>query len=80
MFIKKDAPQGNKNDFPKADAFLNVSVKLASGEKQIGGIPLHLNKALHAFLIENKEQLDQGTYIMDINVVAEEQAQELKFA
>tara|TARA_B110000211_G_scaffold62162_1_gene70642 strand:+ start:397 stop:600 length:204 start_codon:yes stop_codon:yes gene_type:complete len=63
----------------KADAWFNVAIKLKNGEKQIGGIPLYLNKELHSFLIENKDELGQAQLVIDVNVMSEDE-EKLSFA
>jgi hypothetical protein len=63
----------------KADAWFNVSIKLKNGEKQIGGIPLYANKELHAFLIENKDELEKAQLVIDVNVMSESE-ETLSFA
>ena len=63
----------------KADAWFNVSIKLKSGEKQIGGIPLYLSKELHSFLIENKDELEKAQLVIDVNVMSESE-EALSFA
>jgi len=55
----------------QADAWFNVSIKLKSGEKQIGGIPLYATKELHAFLIENRDELEKAQLVIDVNVMSE---------
>ena len=64
----------------QADAWFNVSIKLKSGEKQIGGIPLYATKELHTFLIENREELGQAQLVIDVNVMNEEGKEDIAFA
>lgn len=65
----------------KADAFFNISVATNNGDKQIGGIPLYLEKELHAFLIENAEGIENAKFTVDIHVIAsEEEPKKLAFA
>ena len=63
----------------QADAWFNVSIKLKHGEKQIGGIPLYATKELHAFLIENRDELEKAQLVIDVNVMSESK-DELAFA
>jgi len=70
---KKNTNVSNINR-QQADAWFNVSIALKSGDKQIGGIPLYLNKDLHAFLIENKDTIEKATLMVDINVMSDEPA------
>lgn len=70
----------NVSNLKQADAWFNVSIKLKNGEKQIGGIPLYANKELHAFLIENAEDLAQAEYVIDVNVMDEDGKESLAFA
>lgn len=75
MALRKLSAVPNTN---KADAFFNVSVVLKDGSiKQIGGIPLHANKAIHNQLIELKDELDRLTLQVDIHVVAESEVPQL---
>lgn len=57
----------NRSDnFVPAEAFFNIELvgtkmegkKKVEVVKKIGGIPLHLKTAIHAFLIENGEKLE----------------------
>lgn len=62
------------NTFEKAAAFLNLSVMVKGGDaKQIGGIPLHLSKALHKALIElGPEGVSKLTFTVSMNLVEAE--------
>lgn len=66
-------PAGN-NSFEKAAAFLNLSVMVKGGDaRQIGGIPLHLSKALHKALIElGPEGVSKLTFTVTMNLVETE--------
>lgn len=48
-----------KEDFKKADAFLNLSIATSKGDKAMGknGVPLYLDNPVHAVLIK---MLDEG--------------------
>ena len=73
------APQESV-DFKAADGFCNISIKLPNGKTaQIGGIPLHTSKKLHAVLLENSmniEQFAENVVIQSIHVVGAEEQQE----
>ena len=49
----------SKEDFKKADAFLNLSIATSKGDKALGknGLPLYLDNPVHAVLIK---MLDEG--------------------
>lgn len=59
--------------FEKAAAFLNVNVVVKGGaEKQLGGIPLHLSKALHKALIElGPEEVAKLQFTVSMKLVDE---------
>lgn len=62
----------------KADAFLNVSIKTANGEKKVGAIPMNLTKEIHKLMIENAEQQEKFQFVVDMHVVEVEE--DLKLA
>jgi hypothetical protein len=69
----KNAQTPNKQDFVKADGFFNINVKTGvnkeTGElitKQLGGIPAHLKKALHANLAKYIETNGGSTVTLTI--------------
>jgi len=57
--ITNDSATATKEDFKKADAFLNLSVTTSKGDKALGknGVPLYLDNPVHAVLIK---MLDEG--------------------
>jgi uncharacterized FlaG/YvyC family protein len=72
------------NNFRKADAFFNVSVKMTDADgneviKQIGGIPLHQDKDLHAALMELRKELDDLELVFDIRDNVDNSATGLSF-
>ena len=76
------APVQESADFKQADGFCNIGLRLPNGKTvQIGGIPLHASKKLHAVLLENSmniEQFAENVVIQSIHVVgAEENSEEI---
>ena len=68
-------------NFAKAQAFCNVDIEMASGTKQVGGVPLHINKEFHAFLIANRDKIGNAKVSLSIHMVDEpETAEEMSFA
>lgn len=79
MAIRK--PINNIASRNTADAYFNVAMQTNKGLKQVGGLPLSMQKELHRFLIENADQIDKATFVVDIHVVNKElEEQELAFA
>ena len=74
------APALETADFKQADGFCNIGLRLPNGKTvQIGGIPLHASKKLHAVLLENSmnlEQFAENVVIQSIHVVGAEEQQE----
>ena len=67
---------------PVAPAFLNVEVLFEDGKTaQVGGIPLSLQKQLHAALIEQGEEgASKLTFKVSLKLVEERTADSYKFA
>ena len=55
----EETATATKEDFKKADAFLNLSITTSKGDKAMGknGVPLYLDNPVHAVLIK---MLDEG--------------------
>ena len=74
------APVQESADFKQADGFCNIGLRLPNGKTvQIGGIPLHADKKLHAVLLENSiniRQFAENVVIQSIHVVGAEEQQE----
>lgn len=70
---KTTTPVAGSTGFEKAAAFLNVNVVVKGGaEKQLGGIPLHLSKALHKALIElGPEEVAKLQFTVSMKLVDE---------
>ena len=78
--IKSTKAPVQESDFKQADGFCNIGLRLPNGKTvQIGGIPLHASKKLHAVLLENSmniEQFAENVVIQSIHVVGAEEQQE----
>jgi hypothetical protein len=72
LINKKNTSAGFGNNYKKADAFMNLEVKTSNGNKKIGAIPLHLEKAIHALLIDNADNVEKISFSIDIHVVEQE--------
>ena len=63
----------NVSNFKAADGFLNVDIVGKSGAtKSIGGIPLNINKEIHAILLEHAERIDDFEIVVSIKKVDNE--------
>lgn len=57
-----------KSELKPADAWANVSVSVGGEFKQLGGLPLHLETALHQALINNADKVSKMVFKVELNI------------